>query len=61
MILICRDFPAYGTLDEMREYRRWIVEIHTDDGDELGVARSLIEEADRYIAREEARIAAQGH
>jgi hypothetical protein len=61
MILICREFPYFGSLYEMRDYRRWILEIHTTDDDEIGFARSLIEEADHYIAQEVARIAATGH
>jgi hypothetical protein len=61
MMLICRDFPYFGTLDEMREYRRWVVEIHTHDDNEIGIAKGLIEKADRYIAKEERRIAAKGN
>lgn len=61
MMLICRDFPSYSSLEEMPEYRRWIVEIHAADDDELGLAKSLIEEAERYIGKEEARIASLGH
>ena len=60
-MLICRDFPYFGNLEEMREYRRWIVEIFAHDDDERSMAKGLIEEADRFIAKEEARIARLGN
>jgi len=51
MLLICREPPSCGTLEEMREYLKWLEDIPQDEDD--FALRSMIEDAKRLISRKE--------